>query len=212
MSGLRVFPALVLALLVLVPSQAFACWDGFRAHVGNVDEMGNDTQWDEQTLRYHATWLGRIDALLPAGATLVSEHGFVTVTIGGTAQDLLWHDGHYRTLFDTVARITRTSQTDVQRALRTDTPVYVVQVGAFVGAARAHARADAISQGVDAEHGFFEAGGFPANNPAAHVVTITATNKLHRVYVGAFVNRAEAESLAKRIGHGAFVRELTDRT
>lgn len=174
--------------------------------------MGDDTLWDAPTLRHHATWLGRINRLLPAGATVISEHGFVTVNVGGTSSEFTWNDGQYRTLFDNVARNVGASPIGIQSALRLETPVYVVQAGAFVNETRARAQADAISQGDIAEHGFYEAGGFPAINPTAHVVTIRAKRTIHRVYVGAFVNRQEAEAIAKRRGQGAFVRELNEQS
>ncbi len=210
MPSLRLLPAVTLALALFVPSTAVACWDGFSAHVGNVNESGDDTTWDETTLRHHAEWLGRINALLPDNATVFSDHGFVMLTIDGQDREFTWNDGHYRTLFDTVASSVGASKRHIQRALRADTPVYVVQSGAFINESSARKQAEAISQGDVAEHGFFAAGGFPADNPEAHVVTISAARQLHRVYVGAFVNRGEAESLAKRLGRGAFVRELSD--
>lgn len=208
MSNLRFFPALAVVLAQFVPSTALACWDGFYARVGNVDEMGGDTTWDETTLKHHALWLGRVNALVPKDATVTSEHGFVMLTVGGKSHEFTWQDGNYRTLFDTVAHDVGASTNDIDRALRMETRVYVVQAGAFVNESRARSWAETLSQGDEAEHGFFEVGGFPADNPEAHVVTISGAKTLHRVYVGAFVHRSEAENLAKRLGRGAFVREL----
>lgn len=211
MFNVRLFSAVALGLALSVPSNASACWDGFYARVGNVDEMGDDTSWDEATLRHHATWLGRVNALLSNDTTVASQHGFVTLTVGGKSHEFTWNDGNYATLFDLVARNVGASNTDIERAKRVETPVYVVQAGAFVNESRAHTWAQSLSQGDVAEHGFFQAGGFPADNPEAHVVTISNGRKLHRVYVGAFVNRAAAETVAKRLGRGAFVRALAER-
>jgi len=210
MPRFRFLPAVTLALALFVPSTTLACWDGFYAQVGNVNETGDDTTWDEATLQHHAKWLGRINALLPKNTTVFSDHGFVTLTIDGQDREFTWDDRHYRTLFDSVAHNVGASKIDRQRALLADTRIYVVQTGAFISESRARKLAEAISQDDNAEHGFFQAGGFPADNPEAHVVTSTTRRKLHRVYVGAFVNRGEAESLSKRLGRGAFVRELSN--
>ena len=204
----RVLPALVAALVLFVPSIADACWDGYSAQVGNVSASGDDTTWDEATVRNHALWLGRINALLPQNAQIVVQLGFVTLDVGNTSDEFAWHDGDYRTLFDAVATRVGSSSEAKQRAMRTKTPVYVVQAGAFVKESRAEAWAAALSQRDEAEYGFIQTGGFPADNPEAHVVTTSGKRKLHRVYVGAFLQRTEAEKLAKRLGGGAFVREL----
>lgn len=121
---------------------------------------------------------------------------------------LEWHDGHYLTLFREVARIVGASPADVARARSLETPVYVVQVGVFAERRGADALAAQVSSRDEAEHGFLEAGGFPADNPEAHVVTIASARELHRVYVGAFVDRGEAEALAASLGERAFVRAL----
>lgn len=211
MSTARLFASLIFGVAISIPSAASACWDGFSAQIGNVNEMGGDTSWDEATLRHHAKWLGRVNALLSKDTTVVSQHGFVTLTMGGKDLEFKWDDEDYTTLFHTVARHVGASKTDIERAKRVETPVYVVQAGAFIHAARANKLAETISRGDIAEHGFFQAGGFPADNPEAHVISNAGGRKLHRVYVGAFVNRAEAEILAKQLGQGAFVRELADR-
>lgn len=207
----RVLPALVAACALFVSSMADACWDGYSAQVGNVSASGDDTTWDEATVRNHALWLGRINVLLPQDAQMVVQLGFVTLDVGSTSNEFEWHDGDYRTLFDAVAIRVGSSEAAKLRAMRTKTPVYVVQAGAFVKESRAEAWATALSQRDEAEYGFIQTGGFPADNPEAHVVTTPGKRKLHRVYVGAFLQRAEAEKLAKRLGGGAFVREWKDR-
>jgi hypothetical protein len=200
--------ALALALSFVVAQPARACWDGFHAHVGRVVEMGGDDQWDLDAIQTRATWLGRIDALLPAGGSVWVEHGYVTVEANGVTHELEWHDGHYVSLFRAVALAVGATPAQIRHARSVATPVYVVQTGAFLDAPLARTEARAISDRDDVEHGFLEAGGFPADNPEAHVVTMPFARQIHRVYVGAFVDRAEADALAARLGHGAFVRAV----
>jgi len=199
---------LSLSLGVIVPARALACWDGFHARVGSVEEMGVDETWDATTLRHRARWLGRIDALLPNSASVSVDHGYVTVTVGTSTHELEWADGDYLTLFREVARILGASPADIARARSEQTGVYVVQAGAFVSPTHAQTHADALSATDVATHGFLEAGGFPADNPEAHVVALRDARAAYRIYVGAFVDRAEAEALASALGHGAFVRAL----
>ena len=192
----------------LAPSPALACWDGFYARVGDVEEMGGDDTWSADSTRERARWLGRLDALLPSGASILSEWGTVTVSVAGREEAIEWRDGHYLTLFREVARVVGASPADIVRARHLETPVYVVQVGAFSDRDGANALAEQVSSRDEAVHGFLEAGGFPADNAEAHVVTIAAAREVHRVYVGAFVDRSEAQALATSLGGHAFVREL----
>jgi hypothetical protein len=191
----------------LAPSPALACWDGFYARVGDVEEMGSDDTWDADDARERARWLGRIDALLPSGAMVLSEWGTVTVSVAGHEEVIEWRDGHYLTLFREVARV-GASPAEVARARGLETPVYVVQVGASSDRNGADAFAARVSSRDEAVHGFLEAGGFPADNAEAHVVTITSAREIHRVYVRAFVDRGEAQALVAALGGHAFVRAL----
>ncbi|MBX7192214.1 MAG: SPOR domain-containing protein [Sandaracinaceae bacterium] len=193
---------------LLAPAPAGACWDGFSATVGDVQEYGSDTSWGLAQVEERARWLGRIDALLPDGATVMDEWGTVSVYVGDEEHDLEWRDGHYLTLFREVARIVGASPETIRRARRLETPVYVVQAGAFADRAAAERYASELSEDEAATHGFLEAGGFPADNPEAHVVSVPGVRELHRVYVGAFVDRAEAEAVAATLGGHAFVRTL----
>lgn len=203
--------ALALALLgtfLVSTTPARACWDGFYARVGDVEQMGGDDQWDIEAVRLRATWLGRIDALLPVDGHVMIEHGYVTIEANGVTHDREWTDGRYLTLFRDVALAVGASPATIQHARSVATPVYVVQTGSFLDAPLAQTEARAISDRDDVLHGFLEAGGFPADNPEAHVVTVASARQLHRVYVGAFVDRDEARALAARLGQGAFVRAL----
>ena len=200
--------AFALSLAACLPSRARACWDGFYAQVGDVSQMGGDTRWDLDAVRERARWLGRIDALLPDGASVTSEWGYVTVSVDGHDTDFEWQNGQYLTLFREVARVVGATPADVRRALRTETALYVVQAAAFREADDAATYAAHVSDRAEASHGFYEAGGFPADNPEAHVVTVQAPGKTHRVYVGAFVDRAEAAAMAQALGGHAFVREV----
>ncbi|MFO0601539.1 MAG: SPOR domain-containing protein [Polyangiales bacterium] len=70
---------------------------------------------------------------------------------------------------------------------------------------RAREAARAIDVAGRGAHGFIEVGGFPASNPTAHVLTACG---VHRVVVGAFLDREEAAALAASLGSGAWVRTL----
>lgn len=192
--------ALALALSFVVTAPARACWDGYHARVGDVEVAGGDMDWDPDTIAERARWLGRVDALLPDGATVFSYFGGVSVMVDGTSTDFSWDDGHYLTLFREVARVVHASPETIAAARALETPVYVVQTASFLDEARARAHADALSQRDDVGHGFIEVGGFPAENPVAHVVSIASARVVHRVYVGAFVDRAQAEALAADVG------------
>ncbi len=215
-ASLRIFTLAALTLtLALSSATARACWDGHQASVGNVTLSSADTAWSPTRARELAAWLARIDALLPAGTTLSAEHGYVSLcpSDGPSCEEWEWDERSLAALFREVAVRAGASARTIRsaRAIRRD--VLVVQIAAFADRARADALETRISESGLGEPGFYEAGGFPANNPFAHVVEAASGGRVvHRVVVGAFVDRQQAErvreGLARELGARAIVRPL----
>ncbi len=206
--------ALLVATLLLAsaPTRASACWDGFYASVGDVQESGSDESWDEALVAHRARWLGRIDALLPDGASVMIDHGFAELAVGTTTLELAWPDGRYGTLFHSIAAALGSSPAVVAGALAVESPVYVVQTGAFGDERRAAAQASAVDAAALVSHGFMEVGGFPATNPVTRVVSAPTPRTAVRVTAGAYLDIAEAQASARALRErgfaNAFVRRL----
>ncbi len=196
--------ATIVFLSLLVPSPAVACWDGTYAALGDVELMDGEEGWSADRAVELATWLGRIDALLPDGAVVMVEHGYVSVQLpDGTTLEPGWDGGSLAGLFEVVAATLGAPPERVRAARALTTPVFTVQAGAFNTRGAAERLAATLSD--VGEHGFFETGGFPADNPTAHVIE---DGGAYHVVVGAFVERAAAQALAATLGRGAFVRSL----
>jgi hypothetical protein len=217
----RVASAVAILIAVAASSSpASACWDGYSAHVGKLSIFqAGDDGWDPARARDIATWSPRIDAILPAGAELTSEHGFVELTRPGhDALDGKWRDGKMESLYLLAAKLAGRS------AWRGSPPAahpYTVQVFA----ARSITRADAFAASLDETLeqradtstdlvGFYEAGGYPARHALTHVVTEKddAGRPIHRVVVGAFMRAEEASrafgAVRKETNLAGFVRPL----
>lgn len=194
--------------LALPAAPARACWDGFHARVGAVEETGGQLCWSEREVRERALWLGRIDALLPSGASVLVTPGVARVALGSRVTEVAWADGRYATLFRAVARALEASADDVLRARGEETPVFVVEVASFEGEAHARTYAAELAAGELAEDGvapgFVEVG----TATSAPVVHVEPHGDGYAVYVGAFVNEAEAEAARAALGERAVVREL----
>jgi hypothetical protein len=197
--------------LALPTSGARACWDGFHARVGAVEESGGRLCWSEREVRERALWLGRIDALLPSGASVVVTPGLARVTLGSRVSEVAWAEGRYASLFRAVARALGASADDVLRARGEETPVYVVEVASFGGEEPARSYAAALTADGVAP-GFVEVGpgaSSPASEGAsAPVVHVEPRDGGYAVYVGAFVDADEAEAARAALGERAIVREL----
>src|SRR5687767_13285573 len=84
-----------LALLAaLAPNLAAACWDGIAVSTDKVIvAIEGDERWSPEQARHWATWIARIDALVPEGKTLSITHGYVEVCELGascTPLDVEW--------------------------------------------------------------------------------------------------------------------------
>lgn len=193
---------MILALTLSWSAPALACWDGTYAVVGRVELSSDELEWSTGQVVATATWLGRIDAVLPDDASLRIDHGTATVEYDdGTSFDVSWSGDSLEALFVRVAHETGASPDRVRAARRHVTPVFTVQVAALPG----REAAERLTTLIEGEHGFLEVGGFPADNPTAHVVE---EGGAHVVLVGAFLDRSEAAAVASAIGPRAFVRQL----
>lgn len=191
--------------LLLTPCSAYACWDGIYASMGNITiQQGENFAWNATDLENYALWLGRVNALLPPNGQLAAEFDVAQLDCGEGEVEISWN-GSFPRLFNQVAAHCHATRAERAHAMATVTAVYTVQAGAVQNEAGATRLADDINARELDAHGFIQIGGFPANNPTAHV---TSDGTVHRVWVGAFVNRTEAEAVAAELGGGAYVRRL----
>lgn len=209
--------SLFLAAITLPSTPAAACWDGHLAVVGGVTMSSGGTSWSPERARELATWLSRIDALLSAGATLDIQFGYARLCSGGdrtgeegTCTEWQWDERSLAALFRDVAQRTRASEDLVRTARATRRDVHVIQIAAFRDRAQAEALAVRLADTGIGEHGFYQAGGFPADNPVAHVLTMADASgrAVHRVVVGAFVERSQAERVREALDGELGVRGI----
>ena len=194
---------LIALCLVLLAAPALACWDGFRALVGNADARGPSTAWEPRLIRAHAQRLGRLNALLPDRAQLIATGDRMSVVLDGGVEYSFVGE---RDELGALARVLRAPKTALRRARSLETPAFVVQAGAF----RTRAAAEKVALELDDVRNeypfsFFQVGGFPGVNASAHVFS---DGELHRVFVGAYLDLKVGQTLARSIGGGAFVRRL----
>jgi len=215
----------VVALAITLSSRtADACWCGYSGTVRDVaitEPMpGSDdcpVAWDPVVVRAWATWLVRLDRVLPAGMRLESFAGEATVTAtpGGvprTVAEISWGED-FEALFAAIARLEADS-TRVRVARQQEAKVFTVQVFATRSEARASRVSEQLDRAGEVDRGFFFAGNAPAANPAAHVIRETDARGrlLYKVLVGAFVDlasaRASAQALTRQTTLETFVRQL----
>jgi hypothetical protein len=213
--------ACLLACLALTFARpVLACWDGWSAAVGKVEllQAGNEA-WNPATAREVALWGGRIDAMLPAGGALTSEHGKFELSDGaGVTTPGSWDGVHLESLFKLAAKILgrRAQARDGARdgtALTVQLFAARSQSNADAFTAQLEAKAEAAQLG-EPDGVFYTAGGYPANHAVAHVVLERDDGgaPIYRVLVGAFLDRSKAEaarrSLRDTVHAAGFVREL----
>lgn len=208
--------SLTVALTVLAVAAATrpagACWDGDAASVGSVSMIyGSHARWDPAVVIERARWLDRIDRALPPGSAVLIDSITASCT-DGPCDDFFTRHGESE--LPAVLR-------DVRRAFphvkpRPSTTVSPLTIQIFAGdapAARAVADRIAASEAHGAWHGFYEAGGFPNDNSPAHMLRADTARfgAVHRVVVGAFLTRADADTALRSLsaaGFHGFVRPL----
>jgi hypothetical protein len=162
--------------------------------------------WDPAVIREWATWMVRLDAVVPPNASLEAFGRSATLERQSKTFDVEWQD--LPELFERVAKLESDSGR-VTRARAMSTQVYTVQIFASAtdaGAARIIERANEMEIEDD---GFFRAGDHPARNPVAHGIDEA---RMHKVVIGAFVDWRAAvrasRTIARQLGMPTFVRSL----
>jgi len=212
--------AAVVALALALPSRAYACWDGYTGSAprASLCMMGGPVNWSPATGRELADWLVRIAALVPPGSTANACEFTISVCEGGSSDRCLggdkWERQTYWRFFRTVARLVKATPALVRAALQKRATPFTVQVGVGYDERGARALATRLNRTKPAEHGFYEAGGFPADNDVAHVIAAQDDEgtPTYRVVVGAYLTRAEAKATVTQVraetGVQGFVRPL----
>ncbi|MFK7999931.1 MAG: SPOR domain-containing protein [Polyangiales bacterium] len=206
-----------IALAIVSPPSTQACWDGYAAVYGNVTVQGGDTEWSPENARELAIWLPRLNAL-------VGEEPLEVVFGSAYVRDaeIEYPRGRFDLLFARVARKLELERPARRAAMRVGFEALTVQVGATRDRASAEALADRLMQSdpgyttgtFAAAHGFYEAGGFPADNSSVHVIESTDARgvPVFRVVVGAFLTTDVAQDVAAAMrrthGTSAYVRRL----
>ncbi|NUP09492.1 MAG: hypothetical protein HOW73_25865 [Polyangiaceae bacterium] len=204
--------AVLTGVSLFAPSSAHACWDGYDASIGPLTILQAESagSWSPAQARLVARWGTRIARLLPVDAKLSIELGSAWCegngcgSVTGFDVDL----DRWQNTFDEIAKQFAVSKAVRDDALEADPEVYTVQVfaGTLVGAR--DLKEKVIGLGGDF-FGFYAAGGYPANKDDAHI--LGDGTSVHRVVVGAYLSKTEAEAAAKRLaaaGFKGFVREL----
>ncbi len=118
------------------PCPASACWDGYAANVRrvhvSVDTGEGAPPWTPELVRDVASWLVRVDALLPAGATVDVGPWRDGTVCGADAAD-----GSCARAWNDCAHV-------VDARARDGKPLHRVLVGAFLDEAEARAALAAI--------------------------------------------------------------------
>lgn len=199
---LHVLSLITLLAATAAPSTARACWDGYSGMYGDVAIMGPGERWELEIARALGTWLPRIDALLPEGASVISEFGYVEVCRDGSCTEHRWNDRNLAGLFQIVADTIGASPGERRAARAVETSGWTIQIAATTDPLDARRIAERFNLSDAGEHGYYEAGGFPALNDRAHVVEGRdgAGRTVHRVIVGTFISRTDADAQAAGLG------------
>jgi hypothetical protein len=197
---MRAVAAVMLLGVGLTPARALAGWDGYSVQHGSVAFTGPDAVWDPADARTLGTWALRFEALLGPKGSLTSEFGAATACVEDRCEEISIRSTSPAALFDAVARELAVPRARRAAALQVSARPFSVQVAASRDRARAEALATRLSE-ADLPMGFYEAGGFPADNPEAHVLPARDAQGLtvYRVVVGAFLRRQQAHAHRQQI-------------
>jgi len=207
---MRLAFVLALSITALSSVPARACWDGYQASTPHLYVMGPDDEWSLERAGQLARWMPRIEALLaPRGVEVAVYHDMVELSDGRV---LSVPEGKLHRLFAVLARELAVPPAERRAAMRVRADARTIQVAATRDEAAARALADRLNAELLGAHGFYEAGGFPAENERAHVVEASdEEGVVYRVLVGAFLDRTEASRVAaelRAITGAAFLRPL----
>jgi len=189
------------SFLCACPTSAHACWDGYAVQTDRVSFTGEgDTDWSVAQVRELATWARRFQVVLGREATLEADMGYGSLCTGARCADVVVRSTRPEVLFSAVATALQVSWRERAAALRVTAAPYAVQVAAVRERAQADALAARLSE-LDLPMGFVEIGGFPSDNPEAHVVEAVDPQgrTVFRIVVGAFLDRREAAGHATEI-------------
>lgn len=200
-----------------VANTALACWNGYSVTVGRttIEEGTRFATWRPEQAKFRALWARRIDALLPAGVTLVVGHGSVDCKgHSGCAGLSVPATATVGDIFVAVADAFGVKGTARATAAATSQPVYTVQVfaGTKTNALAFRDKINALSP-LDTGESFYAVGGFPANKPVAHAVADTSDPSLVRVVIEQYLDAATAQAAEKRLraqGIDGFVELLPE--
>jgi hypothetical protein len=196
---MRSFALLLVALGLALPGSVRACWDGYSVQTDDgIHFTGGDESWSPERAAELASWALRFHALLGADGTLESEFGWGEAAIGDRTFELRG-EGTPDEVFRTLATALGITRSERRRLLAIEAHPYTVQLAASHDRARAEALASRLSEAT-LPMGFYEAGGFPADHPEAHVIEADVHGaRVYRVVVGAFLDRAAAMRAAGEI-------------
>ena len=191
---LCIMSGLILGSAGLRTSPASACWDGFFAQHEQVTVYGGDTEWSPDRVRELALWVPRLQALIGQRAMDVYFDNADVDELGSVE----FPEGHYDVLFRLLAQKFGVSQAEQRAAMAIEIAPLTIQIAATRDRARAEALVDRLMardqsddelEAIDGVHGFFEAGGFPADNASFHVVEKTGDDgaPVYQVLAGAFL-------------------------
>ncbi|MGD0525898.1 MAG: SPOR domain-containing protein [Polyangiaceae bacterium] len=210
--------ALVVVSVVATARAAHACWDGYLAASARVAiGVPGDPEWSPARARDAATWLVRVEALLPRDVHVRAFDRDVWLCradadgrCDGSLGDGRFDGKRLVTLFRAVARLLRAGPAKVARARALRAHPVTVQVLASRDPARAEALAQRLNDEATGRRGFLDAGGFPSNNARAHVLDGRDARgaAIHRVVVGAFLHAADASDTLDEVGREAGLRGL----
>ena len=173
--------------IVTLTAPSRACWDGSLTTVGGIHLQDFDEVWSARKAVENARWLTRINLLLGDDKSLEIWPD-AQLSVGDETVELRW-DGDLARLYDRIARKLGVNRIRAAVTRHVEVPVWTIQAGTFTSARLAVGRAELI--GGQCSHGFYEAGGFPADNSSAHVERTVDGH--YRVIVGTYLTRAEAE-------------------
>lgn len=207
--------ALLLSVSHAVP--AAACFDGYVAAYGHVQVSGPDFEWSRERAVELATWLPRLNALAGDEAVEVS-FGEAYLADG---QSIEFPADRFDILFDRLADALGTENSARDAAMALGADALTVQIAATRDRDAAYRMAATLGQGTPDDfeygvdvHGFYEAGGFPAENSAVHVLERTNEDGeiVYQLVVGSFTTRSAAtdalETLRRTYQLEGFVRSL----